>query len=115
MSYDLRIMVKIEGCGIYKTIATPEYDNPTYNLRKMFVACMDWNYKQGEIYKCSDIINNVNKGITELESNRKQYEIYNPANGWGDLDNAIVVLKSLRDCIYEHAEEIPIDCLYMSW
>ena len=48
MSYDLRIRVKAEGCDKYPVIATPECDSPTYNLGKMFRACMDWNYNQSE-------------------------------------------------------------------
>lgn len=27
----------------------------------------------------------------------------------------VVALESLSNCIYEQAEEIPIECLYMSW
>ena len=115
MSYDLRIMVKVEGCDVYKQIATPKYDSPTYNLRKMFVECMNWDYSQGERYKCSDIIENINKGIKELRTNRNKYKVYNASNGWGTVNNAIEDLESLRDCIYEQAEEIPINCLYMSW
>ena len=48
MSYDLRIRVKAEGCDRYPVIAEPEYDSPTYNLGKMFRACMDWDYNQYE-------------------------------------------------------------------
>lgn len=115
MSYDIRIKVKAEGCNVYPTISAPEFDSPTYNLRDMFVACMDWNYSQRKIYKCSEVIDKINKGITELRCNRTEYEKYNPINGWGSLDNALLVLSSLRDCIYEQTEEIPIECLYMCW
>lgn len=115
MSYNLQIKVKVEGCNVYKTIDVPEYDEPTYNLGRMFRACMNWDYSQGELYKCSEIIEKINNGISELSTNKKKYEVYNPANGWGDLDNAILVLKSLRDCIYKQTNEIPIECLYMCW
>ncbi len=125
MSYDISIRVKAEGCDKYPVIAYPEHDQPTYNLGKMFRACMDWDYSQSEIgkdgkyhkcyYKCDFVIKKVERGIKELTENRKEYEKYNPENGWGDLDGALRVLKSLRECIYEQAEEIPLDCLYMSW
>jgi len=115
VSYDIRINVKVEGIDKYVAIATPEYDSPTYNLGEMFRACMNWDYNQSEYYKCSEIIGNIERGINELTYNRKEYEKYNPSNGWGDLDEALKVLKYLRKCIYEEAERIPIEHLYMSW
>lgn len=115
MSYDIRICVKVDGTDRFAVIARPEYDSPTYNLRDMFVACMGWNYKQGEHYRCNHVIGKVEHGIRELHTNLAEYEKYNPPNGWGTLDGAIKVLESLRDCIYENAEDIPMECLYMRW
>ena len=115
MSYDIRIGVKVEGCDKYVTIDAPEYDSPTYNLRNMFVACMDWDYNQGRQYRCDFVIEKVERGIRELRIRREHYEQYNPSNGWGDIDSAIDVLESVRACIYEWAEDIPIECLYFQW
>lgn len=115
MSYDIRICVKAEGCNVYPVIAAPEYDSPTYNLGKMFRACMSWDYSQGEYYPADFVVEKVEKGIRELRTNRAEYMRYNPANGWGSIDGAITALESLRDCIYEQAEEIPLNCMYMRW
>lgn len=115
MSYDLRICVKIEGLNKYVDIDAPEYDSPTYNLGDMFRACMDWDYVQGQEYLCYFVIKKIEHGLRELRMNRKEYEKYNPPNGWGDLDGAIKVLESLRKCIYKNAEDIPINHLYMRW
>lgn len=125
MSYDIRIKVKAQGCDVYPTIAIPEHDSPTYNLGTMFRKCMDWDFSQSEkdefnnwstcFYPCDFVIEKVEHGIRELRTNRKKYEQYNPENGWGNIDDAINVLESLRTCIYEQAEEIPLNCLYMCW
>ena len=125
MSYDIRLRVKAEGCDAYPVVAVPEYDSPTYNLGEMFRACMDWDYSQSEkdddgeyktcYYKCDFVINRVEHGIKELRTNRKKYKKFNPPNGWGSINGAIEALESLRTCIYETAEEIPLDCLYMTW
>lgn len=32
-----------------------------------------------------------------------------------DIPYAVEVLESLRNCIYEQAEEIPLECLYVKW
>ncbi len=115
MSYDLEVAVKVDGTELFAQIATPEYKSPTYNLREMFVACMGWNYSQHKYYKCSDVILNIEQGIRELATNRKEYEKYNPPNGWGSIESARKALESLRVCIYETAEYIPIEHLYMRW
>lgn len=118
MSYDLRIKVKVEGLtDTFVPIAYPQYDSPTYNLGTMFRKCMNWDFTQGENYNCHDIIGNVIKGIYELSHNRELYEQYNPPNGWGTIDSALVCLESLLECMKETVQnyEIPIEYLYMSW
>ena len=117
MSYDLRVCVKVEGCEKYADIAKPEYDSPTYNLSKMFRACTGWNYVQGIHYPCILYLPKIVRGIRELKNNREAYIGYNPLNGWGTIDDAIEALEGWRDCILKTSEEqeIPIECLYVSW
>ena len=115
MSYDLRIAVKVYGCAKFAEIDEPEYSSPTYNLGKMFRTCTGWDFKQGEYYKCSEVIGNIEKGIKELLTNKAQYKQYEPENGWGTVSSAIITLERLRDCIYKQALEIPLDCLYVAW
>ena len=115
MSYDIRLAVKVDGTNLYADIAEPERSSPTYNLRDMFVACMDWDYSQGEYYKCEEVLQKVERGIRELSTRPSVYNKYNPSNGWGSRTGAIEALESLRECIYEEAEYIPIEHLYMHW
>ena len=115
MSYELRVAVKVEGCDKYADIATPEYHDPTYNLRDMFVACMDWDYLQGEYYPCSEYVKKLEQGITELKFHSDDYAKYDPPNGWGSRHSALEALESWLECIQVEAEYIPIDCLYMRW
>ena len=118
MSYDLRLLVKAEGTDCYVQVDTPEYDSPTYNLGEMFRACMDWDFEQSKEYPCDMVLDKVERGIRELTVNRKEYEQYNPPNGWGNIDSALRALEPLRECIYDFLqwhEGFPINCLYMSW
>ena len=115
MSYDLRIAIKVEGCGKFVDIGEPEYANPTYNLGQMFRACTGWNYEQGKYYNCADVIENIDRGISELRMWPSKYSRLEPSNGWGTLDGAVQALESLRACIYEKAEDIPIECLWVAW
>lgn len=115
MSYDITLSVKAEGTNQYVRFAEPEFNNPTYNLGDMFRACMDWDYEQGIYYPCDKVIRYIERGIKELKENRGKYEIYNPENGWGDLDQALDCLKTWRAFIYEQAENIPIEAIYFQW
>lgn len=115
MSYDLRIAVKVEGIDKFATIDEPEYYCPTYNLGDMFRACTGWDFEQGKYYKCSEVIENISRGIIELRKDRLKYRTLEPDNHFGTVDDAIRVLDSLLICIYENAEEIPMEFLYVAW
>lgn len=89
MSYDIRLGVKVEGMdGYIATIDEPEYSSPTYNLRDMFVACMDWDYEQGEWYNCGDVFQNIIRGQNEITAFPEKYEKFNAPNGWGTVSSA---------------------------
>lgn len=123
MSYDLRLAVKVEGGNnLYAVIDEPELSSPTYNLGKMFRACMDWDFNQGEWYKVSEVIPKIERGIHELRFSPKKYEQYNAPNGWGTISTAIASLNSLLECIERNVEgqdinwnSIPLDLLYIAW
>lgn len=123
MSYDLRLGVKVEGTDIIAVIGQPERSEPTYNLRDMFVACMDWDYTQGEWYKVSDVYDKICRGIAELSGYPARYKKYNSPNGWGTVSSALEALTSLRDYIDETSDSgscwgwntIPKEHLWVAW
>lgn len=112
MSYDLEILAKIEN-GQYICIGEPKYSSPTYNLGKMFRVAMDWDFDQGTIYNVADIFENIKRGIAELEQHPEKYVQYEPENKWGTVNNALDVLRTLRDCILE--QDIDTKYLYVRW
>lgn len=125
MSYNIALYVKVENTGIYFQVSEPVYSHPTYTLGTMFRACMDWNYSQSEknedgenvpkYYPCELALDKVEHGIRELRTNAKAYMKYNSPNVWGDIPTAVKALESLRECILETAEGIPLKNLYMAW
>ena len=122
MSYDIRFGVKVDGMdGYIAVIDEPEISDPTYNLREMFEACMDWDYEQGEWYNCSYAIPKFENGVKELEKDPKKYSKYNPANGWGSISTALAALKSVVKKAHEiesgywNWNTIPFEHLYITW
>ena len=112
MSYDLEILAKIEN-GDYICIAEPRYSSPTYNLGKMFRIAMYLDFDQGAIYNIADIVDNIQRGIYELEQYPGKYVQYEPENRWGTVSDALEVLKSLKECILE--QDIDTKYLYVRW
>lgn len=115
MSFDLRVSVKVDRTDIYAVVGQPEYNHPTYNIGKMLRECTGWEFNQRDHYNCEKVIKNIEKGIYELRTNEDEYKKYNAENGWGTTRTAIEALESLRECIYEYAETIPIKHLWVSW
>lgn len=122
MSYDIRFGVKVDGMdGYIAVIDKPEYSSPTYNLRDMFVACMDWDYEQGKWYNCADVFPKIRHGHDELTLHPKKYRKYDSPNGWGTVESAIECLKSVVEKIGEIVSgdwgwnKIPLECLWMRW
>lgn len=121
MSYDVRLGVKVEGMnGYIATIDQPEFASPTYNLRKMFVACMDWEYKQGKWYNCLEVFPKILRGQTKLMSHPRFYAKFSGSNGYGSVDTAKEFLDSLAKKIDEIVavdgwNEIPLERLWVRW
>ena len=122
MSYDLQVAVKVADADkeTFAVIAIPEEDSPTYNLGDMFRACTGWDFEQGVFYRVSGVYSLIEHGINELTYNEEAYQSLNPSNGWGNTQDALSVLKSLKDCIDkiakpEWGEGLPMKCLWVAW
>lgn len=122
MSYDIRFGVKVAGAPkeTYAVIGKPELSSPTYNNSKIFRKSMDWDYRQGEWYKLTDIIPNIERGIHELWFNKEAYRNLKPDNHWGGIESSLEALQSImnwitRDMQWSWNSELPMDCVYMRW
>ena len=107
MSYGICLKEKIEGTNKYVTVAEPECCSPTYNLRKIFVKSMGWDYEHG-LYPCSDVLEYIHRGLSELTINGSEYRKLEPPNGWGPVETAIETLTSVQTCTLEHSKQIPM-------
>ena len=125
MSYDIRYGIEsrypdLSGDSMV-VIGAPTYDNPTYNLRDMFVACMDWNYKQGVWYPMAEVLPKLRHGLAQLVKHPEKYRQYEPENGWGTLNGAIKCIESWIDELTNEdnwdsvCHYWPLDALWWRW
>ena len=100
MSYDIEFGVQTvcenNDGERFAWVRSPEMDSPTYNLREMFAACMDWDYEQGKWYPMTEVLPKIERGIRELAGHPERYERYSPPNGWGSLKGALECLRNWR-------------------
>lgn len=115
MSYSIGIYVKVEGCDKYAEIAYPFLSSPSYNLGKLFRSCMNWNFNSSEYYRCDHVLEHLDRGIKELTYNSNKYAKLIPVPSIFTTFGALNMLDSIKDCILEQAEDIPLDCMYMNW
>ena len=99
MSYNISFNIKVDGTNDYWEIDRPSLYSPTYNLKKMFVACMDWNFIQAKYYRCSEVLPLIKRGIEELECKEWYYKQFEDVNGWGTVEMALDVLHEKGDCL----------------
>lgn len=125
MSYDIRWCVETvrenNDGNRFVVVHYPEYDSPTYNYRKMFVACMDWDYRQGEYYPMTEVLPKLRYGLEQLVEHPEKYRQYEPANGWGTLNGAIRCIESWIDELTndDNWDSVchywPLDALWWRW
>ena len=126
MSYDIRWCLETvcenkdgEHFVVYHI---PNCDSPTYNYRKMFVACMDWDYHQIEVdddgnwhaayYPMSEVLPKLQRGLKELTEHPERYRQYEPENKWGTLEGAV---KCFNSWIGELTNEDDWDFIGHKW
>lgn len=114
MSYDICLKAKAKGTNKYVTVAEPEHCSPTYNLKKIFVKSMGWDYEHG-LYPCSDVLEYIHRGLSELTMNGSEYRKLEHLNGWGTVETAIETLTGVQKCILETSKKIPIEHIFFSW
>lgn len=125
MSYDIRWCVETVRANKhgdkFVVVHTPEFDSPTYNYRKMFVACMDWDYDQGVSYPMLTVLPKLRHGLAQLIEHPERYRQYEPENGWGTLGGAVKCLTNWIDELTNEEnwncvqQEWPLDALWWRW
>ena len=129
MSYDIKWCVRCEVPDSegdpYVVVQVPEYDSPTYNLRPMFVAAMEWDYDQGTYYPMAEALEHVRLGLSRLERDPESYRKYEPENHWGTVESAIRCMRSWVDELTpttdgwhdwdKAVDRWPIEALWWRW
>lgn len=70
----------------------------TYNLSKMYYKAIDeeLGLRKFNGMNCNDAIPILEKAISDMENNKKEYEKFNPENGWGSYEG---LLRRFREIL----------------
>ena len=88
--------------------------NITHNLTTMAEALgvyqAIWRPEEVGIKYAKDLIPLLEQKLMELVLGKKEYEQYNPSNGWGSYESFVKFLQNLLTACNEHPEaEIEVD------
>lgn len=101
MSYDisLRIFTGKEFVTVYDT-------NITSNVQAMYNKAFGVEYWCDAIEgkKCSEIKEHITNAVFNMATNEKFYKLLEPTNGWGKYEDALRVLKALREAVIDHPD-----------
>lgn len=122
MSYDIRIAAETKYPDRYGdyfvTVDYPELNSPTYNVGNIFRKCMDWDFRQGEVYPLSEALKHIDHGIGELRGNFDAYRYLEPENKWGTVETVWECLTSWRRELedpYGITSDWDIEYLWWRW
>lgn len=111
MSYSIGFYVIEKDTNKYVCIGCSNV-NPSYNYAEVFKKAMRWNYKSSKYYRCDKVLNYITDGVIELTDFGYKYVgllLY------GNINNGLRMLESIRERILELGDVVPITSLYMKW
>lgn len=85
-------------------------DNITHNLNTMAseagIYKHLWRPEELNITIAKELIEPLEMGLVELETNPKKYKQFNPSNGWGDFNGLIEFVKNYLDACVKYPDAI---------
>ena len=82
--------------------------NITHNLGEMArhagLYQLLWRPEELNITKAAQLVEPLKIGLDYLKNNKKQLEIFNPANGWGKYENLLECVKKYYEACLEYPE-----------
>ncbi len=101
MSYDISLMVKVEG--IDKFVEVAEGGNTTYNVRELIKQASGWVIKDtGNNGLAEDIGKLVEESIRQLSDRPELYRQYEAKNGWGTVECTLEFFIELLNACKDH-------------
>lgn len=94
MSWSVTLTTELDG---HQIIVADGCDY-THNTNRMIrdAGFLGWPYEVHS-WTAKKLGEGLDEAIKNLERDPKRYRAMNPANGWGDYDSLVGVLRELRD------------------
>lgn len=88
-----------DACGLYEVLWRPYRLDPNWDPKLEKNDKKEYEFEKVIIIKAQDLIETMEKGLKELESNPVKYKEFNPDNGWGNYEGLVKFTKNyLKAC-----------------
>lgn len=92
MSWDIHLEIDTGGPELARVYDVGNY---TYNVCAMYSLAIGSGLNELNGLLASDLIERLEKGVSDMWANPAKYKALNPANGWGDYEGALEYLEKL--------------------
>jgi hypothetical protein len=90
MSLDIYLNIEVDTGGDSPRTIEIFSRNITHNVAPMWRKAGVWRaLYESEGMLAGDLVECLEKGVTDMAVHRDEYEMLNPANGWGDYQGAL--------------------------
>lgn len=96
MSYDVSLYIDVDTGGPEPHRYYPaDIGNYTSNVSGMWTKALGYRLADLNERTAGDCTADLQRAVSNMETNRAEYEAMNPPNGWGDYAGALEYLREL--------------------
>lgn len=92
-----------DKAGLYKPLWRPYQLRPDYNIPDGD-RMAEFNFEASVKIKASELIEPIEKGLSELLSKPDYYKQFDSPNGWGAYDNFVPFVQNYLDACKKHPD-----------
>lgn len=94
-----------EKAGLYEALWRPHRLNPDYNIPEEDYK-EEWVYEENSITYAKDLIEIIEKGLTDLKTRPEYFEQFSSKNGWGMYKNFVPFVEKYLNALKKYPESI---------
>lgn len=97
-----------EAAGIYEALWRPYQLKPGYDIAEDDYDA-EYAFEEANPVRAHEIIEIIEKGLTDMKARPKHYEKFNSSNGWGMYENFVPWIERYLEALKEYPESF-VEC-----